>query len=96
MCERAKAHHISLFTQHAGSFFGFYFTDTQKIESLFDVQQCNIELFKKFFHHALAEGIYFAPSAYEAGFLSSAHQEQEIQLTLNAVEKVFEKLTKMY
>jgi len=95
MRERAKAHGISLLTQQAGSFFGFYFTDANKIESLSDVQQCNIELFKKFFHHALAEGIYFAPSAYEAGFLSSAHQEHEIQLTLDAVEKAFEKLEKI-
>ena len=49
----------------------------------------NVSQFKKFFHSMLAEGVYLAPSAYEAGFTSSAHGEQEIAKTLAAAEKVF-------
>ena len=52
-------------------------------------KKCDIERFKKFFHGMLNEGVYFAPSAYEAGFVSSAHGEKEIEKTVAAAEKVF-------
>jgi len=86
----AKKYKIPFYSQHAGSLFGFFFTDQHKIESLADVQKCDVEKFKKFFHAMLKEGIYFAPSAFEAGFLSITHTDIEIDKTLKAAEKVFQ------
>lgn len=73
-------------TAHLGSMFGLFFTD-KKIETFQDVQQCDIETFKRFFHAMLKEKIYLAPSAYEAGFMSSAHSIEDIHATLDAAEK---------
>lgn len=87
--ERAVAAGIPLQTVVAGGMFGFFFTDQEKIETYADVKKCHIDNFKKFFHGMLQENIYFAPSAYEAGFMSSAHSEIEIMNTLNAAERVF-------
>jgi len=92
MQKLADQYHIDLFTQHAGSLFGFFFTDQKSIQNLSDVQKCSVEKFKLFFHAMLEEGVYFAPSAFEAGFISIMHQEKEIDQTLNAVEKVFKKM----
>jgi glutamate-1-semialdehyde 2,1-aminomutase len=85
----AQKYHVPFFAQHAGSMFGLFFTDQTSISNLSDVQKCNVERFKKFFHQMLGAGVYLAPSAFEAGFLSSAHQDKEIDETLNAAEKVF-------
>lgn len=90
--ERAKAANIPLLTVSVGGMFGLFFTDAKAIETFVDVKQCDIERFKKFFHGMLNEGIYLAPSAYEAGFTSSAHGDKEIQKTLDAAEKVFKHL----
>jgi len=88
----ANKYNVDLLTQHAGSLFGLFFTQQPKIESFHDVQQCNIDKFKKFFHGMLSQGIYFAPSAFEAGFLSISHTEKEINQTLTAAENVFKTL----
>jgi len=87
--ERADAANVPFKTVVAGGMFGFFFTDLDQITTFQDVKKCDTEAFKKFFHGMLKEGIYFAPSAYEAGFISSAHTEIEIVNTLNAAEKVF-------
>lgn len=92
LLERARAHNIPFQVTMAGGMFGFYFTEAEKIETYADVMRSNVAMFKKFFHAMLAEGIYFAPSAYEAGFTSSAHHELEITKTLSAAERVFKKL----
>ncbi len=84
---------ISLLTTVVGGMFGFFFTDAQKIETYTDVKQCDVSLFKKFFHGMLQEGIYLAPSAFEAGFVSSAHGDEEITQTLAAAQKVFSRLS---
>ncbi|HEV2614913.1 MAG TPA: glutamate-1-semialdehyde 2,1-aminomutase [Gammaproteobacteria bacterium] len=80
---------IPFFAQHAGSMFGLFFTDQTQILNLTDVQKCNVDRFKKFFHKMLELGVYLAPSAFEAGFLSSAHLDKEIDETLSAAERVF-------
>ena len=54
--------------------------------------QCDVERFKRFFHGMLEQGVYLAPSAFEAGFVSSAHGEREIELTLEAARKVLRSL----
>lgn len=88
----AAANHITLRTHAVGAMFGFFFTDVDEIKSESDVKRCNALLFKRFFHDMLNERIYFAPSAFEAGFISSAHTDHEINITLQAAEKVFANL----
>lgn len=71
------------------SIFGLFFTSENNITSYSQVANCDIERFKRFYHGMLDEGIYLAPSAFEAGFISTAHGNFEIESTLNAAEKVF-------
>ena len=71
-----------------GGMFGFCFTDNQHIENLSDVAASDESLFKLFFHGMLEQGVYFAPSLFEAGFVSSAHQSHDIDATLTAAEEV--------
>ncbi len=85
----ARERNIPFYGHSIGSMFGLFFTNENQIQSEADVKRCDIPLFKRFFHGMLAEGIYFAPSAFEAGFLSSAHGEAEIHKTMAAAEKVF-------
>lgn len=85
----AKKANIPLLTTSVGSMFGLFFTDQAAVKTYADVQQCHIERFKKFFHGMLKEGIYLAPSAYEAGFISAAHTSADIDKTIAAAEKVF-------
>lgn len=92
LVDEARAANISLFTHAIGSMFGVFFTDRQTIKSEDDVKLCNILLFKKFFHGMLKEGVYLAPSAFEAGFVSIAHGDAEITQTLSAAKTVFNKL----
>jgi len=54
--------------------------------------KCDTERFAKFFHGMLLEGVYLAPASYEAGFMSAAHTDEDIQNTLDAAERVFAKL----
>jgi glutamate-1-semialdehyde 2,1-aminomutase len=79
---------IPLATDAIGGMFGFYFTDHLP-RLLADVSGSDIERFKRFFHAMLDRGVYFAPSAYEAGFVSAAHHETVIDDTLNAARAVF-------
>ncbi len=88
----ADAHQIPFHTTAVGGMFGFFFTEANDIETLADVKKCDVERFKKFFHGMLQAGVYLAPSAFEAGFVSSAHGEAEIKKTLAAAQRVFEKL----
>jgi len=90
--EAAKAAGIPFLTASIGSMFGLYFTDRSNITSEADVKRCNVELFKLFFHGMLEEGIYLAPSAFEVGFVSAAHTEQDIMKTIAAAERVFGRL----
>jgi glutamate-1-semialdehyde 2,1-aminomutase len=68
--------------------FGFVFTDGGPVRSFSQVSAANVERFKLFFHGMLEEAIYLAPSAYEAGFVSAAHGDDEIEKTLAAATKV--------
>jgi glutamate-1-semialdehyde 2,1-aminomutase len=86
---RAALAGIPLHTTMVGGMFGLFFTDAKSITTYDDVKRCDIERFKRFFHLMLEEGVYLAPSAYEAGFTSSAHGDKELALTLAAAEKAF-------
>ena len=81
---------IPMSVEQQGGMFGFVFTDGGPVRSFSQVSAANVERFKLFFHGMLAEGIYFAPSAYEAGFVSSAHGDDEIEQTLAAATKVMQ------
>lgn len=87
--ERASAAGIPLTTNQVGGMFGFFFTEAEQVNDFYHVTQCNIDRFKLFFHGMLEHGVYLAPSAYEASFVSAAHGNKEIDLTLEAAEKVF-------
>ncbi len=89
---RAKAFDIPLSTNQVGGMFGLFFTEEKQVKDYYQVTNCNVERFKLFFHGMLAQGVYFAPSAYEAGFVSAAHGKREIKDTLIAAEQVFSQL----
>ena len=90
--EKAKAAGIPLTTNTVGGMFGFFFSKEEKITNFAQVSACDIKRFKKFYHGMLDNGVYLAPSAYEAGFVSSMHTTQDIDDTLAAAEKVFKTL----
>lgn len=85
---------IPLMGDYLGGMFGVFFTEAEKITNFDQVSACRVDLFKAFFHGMLKEGIYFAPSAFEAGFMSSAHSHEDIQETIAASERVFKLLNK--
>lgn len=86
---RADAAGIAFTTNQVGGMFGCFFTTEKKISTFDQVMASDAERFKKYFHHMLQQGVYLAPSAFEAGFVSAAHGEKEIQHTLDAAEKAF-------
>ena len=88
----AAKHDIPLAINYVGGMFGFFFTEENEITRYEQVTRCDMERFKRFYHLMLEEGVYLAPSAYEAGFLSLAHGDKEIEHTLAAAERSFAKL----
>lgn len=89
---RALSAHIPLTANQIGGMFSIFFTQEPSVTNYTQVQQSQIELFKKFFHGMLERGFYFAPSAFESCFVSAAHQNEEIELTLKAAEEIFASL----
>jgi len=89
---RAEAFNIPVCENHVGAMFGVFFSTEEKIENFYQVTQCDLERFQLFYHGMLNEGVYLAPSAYEAGFVSAAHTDRDIKQTLIAAEKVFSTL----
>jgi glutamate-1-semialdehyde 2,1-aminomutase len=85
----AAAAGIALCIEQRGGMFGFVFTDSGPVRSFEQVAAADTERFKAFFHGMLDEGVYLAPSAFEAGFVSAAHGDSEIDRTLDAARKVF-------
>jgi len=79
---------IPLATEHEGGMFGLVFTDADSVRSFEQVAAADVERFKTFFHGMLDEGVYLAPSAFEAGFVSAAHGDEEIQRTIEAARRV--------
>lgn len=79
---------VPLAVESAGGMFGFVFTEDGPVRSFNQVAAADLERFKQFFHGMLANNVYLAPSAFEAGFVSAAHGEDEITQTLDAASKV--------
>ena len=92
LSESAQSAGIPLATNHVCGMFGLFFTEERNVDSYAKVMACDVERFKRFFHGMLAEGVYFAPSAYEAGFLSAAHTSADIDTTVAAATRVFSSL----
>ena len=84
----AQARNIPFSARHVGGMFGLFFRATPPA-SYAEVMECDKETFNRFFHAMLAEGVYLAPSAYEAGFVSAAHGTAEIERTIKAATSVF-------
>ena len=80
---------IGMATESEGGMFGLVFTDAPSVRSFDQVAAADVDRFKKFFHGMLDEGVYLAPSAFEAGFVSAAHGDDEINATIEAARKVF-------
>lgn len=89
----ADAAGVALVTQAVGGMFGLFFADRQPITRFSEVMACDAERFKFFFHGMLDAGIYLAPSAYEAGFVSSTHGDAEIERTIQAAAGVLAELS---
>ncbi len=88
----ADKHGVPLTVQYVGGMFGLFFTEQAEINNFQDVMKCDAAKFNRFFHLMLEEGVYLAPSAFEAGFMSLAHSEADIQATLEAADRAFAKL----
>lgn len=80
----AEAAGVPFTTNHAGTMFGGFFTTEGNISNYSQVMACDTAAFNRFFHNMLEEGVYLAPASYEAGFMSSAHSEQDIADTIAA------------
>ncbi len=89
MQQRAQAAGIPLTFNQVGGMFGLFFTDKENVSCFSEVMACDGDRFNRFFHGMLDRGVNLAPSAFEAGFVSSAHGQQEIDTTLDAAEEVF-------
>jgi glutamate-1-semialdehyde 2,1-aminomutase len=83
---------IALSCNQVCGMFGLFFTDAVLVDRYSKVMACDVERFKRFFHGMLNAGIYLAPSAFEAGFISSAHTDADITATVEAAARVFHTL----
>jgi glutamate-1-semialdehyde 2,1-aminomutase len=84
----ANKHGIPMSVNYAGSMFGLFFTDVERVTNYQQATSCNTEQFNLFYHGMLDNGVYLAPASYEAGFVSAAHSDEIIQQTLAIADKV--------
>jgi glutamate-1-semialdehyde 2,1-aminomutase len=80
---------IAMTENHLGGMFGLFFTDQPKVTDFAGATACDQERFRAFFHGMLEHGVYLAPSAFEAGFVSAAHSDDDIAATIAAARNVF-------
>jgi glutamate-1-semialdehyde 2,1-aminomutase len=90
--EAAAAAGIPFTTNQAGGMFGFFFSTEEVVTRFEQVTACDMERFRRFYHGMLDAGVYLAPSAYEAGFVSAAHSDEVIDATIDAAARVFRSL----
>ncbi len=90
--DRAAQAGIALATNSVGGMFGLFFTPEKQVSRFAQVMQCDQNLFKRFFHAMLEQGVYLAPSAFEAGFVSAAHSDEDLDKTLDIAEAIFKRL----
>ncbi|WMP19119.1 glutamate-1-semialdehyde 2,1-aminomutase [Thiothrix lacustris] len=90
--QAADAAGVAFMTQQVGGMFGLFFTTEARIDTYAQVTACNTERFNRFFHGMLNRGVYLAPSAYEAGFVSNAHSQADLDETIAIAKDVFASL----
>ena len=88
----ASTNNVSITSNNVGGMFGLFFSSEEKVTNFSQASNCDIELFKKFYKSMIRQGVYFAPSAYECGFLSAAHTKNELDQTINAALTAFSEL----
>ena len=88
----ARECNISMAANTIGGMFGLFFSDEEKVSNFAQASNCNIDRFKAFYQIMLTEGVYLAPSAFEAGFVSGAHGKDELDKTIDAARKAFSQL----
>jgi glutamate-1-semialdehyde 2,1-aminomutase len=88
----ATASNVSMTSNNVGGMFGLFFSSEEKVTNFSQASNCDFELFKKFYKSMIRQGVYFAPSAYECGFLSAAHTKNELDQTINATLTAFSEL----
>ena len=89
LSEAASQAGVPMATESVGGMFGLFFTEADKVTSFSEVMNCDTENFSRIFHGMLQKGIYLAPSAFEAGFVSITHTDREIDETISAAKEVF-------
>ena len=89
LVEVAKRAGVPLTANCVGGMFGIFFTDAPQVTSYAQATACNVDQFKRFYHAMLARGVYLAPSAFEAGFVSAAHTDADLDSTLTAAAEAF-------
>jgi glutamate-1-semialdehyde 2,1-aminomutase len=91
--QAARDNEIPLTENHVGGMFGLFFTDQPQVSDFAGATACDQERFKAFYHAMLERGVYLAPSAFEAGFVSASHSESDIQATITAAGEAFASLS---
>ena len=92
LTDRAQLAGIPFTTNRVGGMFGLFFSAQSQVSSFAQVMQCDQPRFKRFFHAMLEDGIYLAPSAFEAGFVSAAHSDDDLEATLSTAAAIFKRL----
>ena len=92
LTDAARAAGVPFLTQQVGGMFGLFFTREPAVHSFAQATGCDTAAFNRFFHGMLVEGVYLAPSAFEAGFVSQAHTADDLAVTIEAAARVFAKL----
>lgn len=88
----ATANGVPFTTSRVGGMFGLFFTEQQQVTRFSETMACDADKFSRFFHGMIEQGVYLAPSAFEAGFVSAAHTQEDIEATLAAADQVFRTL----
>jgi glutamate-1-semialdehyde 2,1-aminomutase len=89
MVEAASQAGVALTENHLGGMFGLFFTEQDRVTDFAGSMTCDQDRFRAFFHAMLERGVYLAPSAFEAGFVSAAHNDEDIAATLEAARASF-------
>lgn len=89
MLDLARSSNVALTANQVGGMFGLFFTDAERVTDFAGSTACDQARFRQFFHGMLERGIYMAPSAFEAGFVSAAHSDADVGRTLSAASEVF-------
>ncbi|MFT5277389.1 MAG: glutamate-1-semialdehyde 2,1-aminomutase [Glaciecola sp.] len=91
--DTAHRNNIPMSINVAGSMFGIFFTDVERVTNFKQATSCNTAQFNQFYHAMLSEGVYLAPASYEAGFVSKMHTIDVVEATIEAADKAFKKIT---